>query len=113
MLNLSAWVFVFSGRKTGAGVVLALHKFCNSQRKLVKCLKTLTNNGSLALLAGYDFLDLCLLGETGTGKTHTARLIHDLSPRARCHCGRELCGTDPSVIEAELFGYLMTLADRV
>jgi DNA-binding NtrC family response regulator len=37
----------------------------------------------LALLARFDFLDVCLLGETGTGKTHTARLIHDLSPRAK------------------------------
>jgi DNA-binding NtrC family response regulator len=46
-------------------------------------LQTLSNNGNLALLADYDFLDLCLLGETGTGKTHTARLIHDLSPRAK------------------------------
>lgn len=58
-------------------------------------LQTLSNNGNLTLLAGYDFLDLCLLGETGTGKTHTARLIHDMSPRAKkAVCGRELCRTD-------------------
>ncbi|MGD9564529.1 MAG: sigma 54-interacting transcriptional regulator [Pyrinomonadaceae bacterium] len=98
---------MISGRKTWAGVVLALHKFCNSQRKLVKCLKTLTNNGNLALLAGYDFLDPCLLGETGTSKTHTARLIHDLSPRAKMPFVAVNCAElTPSVIEAELFGYL-------
>ena len=34
------------------------------------------NTGNLTLLTRYDFLDLCLLGETGTRKTHTARLIH-------------------------------------
>lgn len=45
--------------------------------------ETLSNSRNLALFAGYDFLDLCLLGETGTGKTHTARLIHDLGPRAK------------------------------
>ncbi|QYO65894.1 hypothetical protein [Leptolyngbya sp. 7M] len=43
-------------------------------------LKTLSDTGNLALLARYDFLYLCLLGETGTGKTHTAQPIHELSP---------------------------------
>lgn len=57
-------------------------------------------------LAGYDFLDLCLLGETGTGKTHTARLIHDLSPRAKKPFVAVNCAElTPSIIEAELFGY--------
>lgn len=46
-------------------------------------LQDLNNNGNLGLLARYDFLDLCLLGVTGKGKTHTARPIHDLSPRAK------------------------------
>ncbi len=69
-------------------------------------LQILSNTGNLALLAGYDFLDLCLLGETGTGKTHTAKLIHDLSPRAKKPFIAVNCAElTPSIIEAELFGY--------
>jgi transcriptional regulator with GAF, ATPase, and Fis domain len=61
---------------------------------------------SLLLLAGFDFLDLCLLGETGTGKTHTARLIHRLSPRANKSFISVNCAElTPSIIESELFGY--------
>lgn len=62
--------------------------------------------GSLKLLARFDFLDVCLLGETGTGKTHTARLIHDLSPRAKESFIAVNCAElSPSLIESELFGY--------
>jgi transcriptional regulator with GAF, ATPase, and Fis domain len=62
--------------------------------------------GSLELLARFDFLDVCLLGETGTGKTHTARLIHNLSPRAKESFIAVNCAElSPSLIESELFGY--------
>lgn len=45
-------------------------------------LYTLQNeNVNINYLAKLDFLDLCLLGETGTSKTRTAKLIHSLSPR--------------------------------
>lgn len=61
---------------------------------------------NIPLLARFDFLDLCVLGETGTGKSHTARLIHDLSPRARKPFVAVNCAElTPSIIEAELFGY--------
>lgn len=61
---------------------------------------------NIELLASFDFLDLCLLGETGTGKTHTAKLIHALSPRSKeafvaVNCAELM----PSIIESELFGY--------
>ncbi len=57
-------------------------------------------------LAGFDFLDVCLLGETGTGKTHIARLIHELSPRSEKPFIAVNCAElNPSIIEAELFGY--------
>lgn len=57
-------------------------------------------------LARFDFLDVCLLGETGTGKTHVARLIHDLSPRFRQNFVDVNCAElSPSIIESELFGY--------
>ncbi len=61
---------------------------------------------SLQMLARFDFLDLCLLGETGTGKTHTARLIHEWSPRSGNAFNAINCAElSPSIIEAELFGY--------
>lgn len=61
---------------------------------------------NLKNLAGFDFFDLCLLGETGTGKTHTARLIHEMSPRKEKPFIAINCAElSPSIIEAELFGY--------
>lgn len=57
-------------------------------------------------LARFDFLDVCLLGETGTGKTHTARLIHELSPRKEKPFVAVNCAElSPTIIESELFGY--------
>ncbi len=57
-------------------------------------------------IAGFDFLDVCLLGETGTGKSHTARLIHELSPRSGQSFVAVNCAElSPSIIESELFGY--------
>ena len=69
-------------------------------------LNNFNETGSLELLARYDFLDVCLLGETGTGKTHLAQLIHDLSPRS----GKPFVAVNcaelaPAIIESEFFGY--------
>ena len=61
---------------------------------------------NIELLARFDFLDLCLLGETGTGKTHTAKLIHNMSPRSQKPFVAVNCAElTPSIIEAQLFGY--------
>jgi Nif-specific regulatory protein len=47
-----------------------------------------------------------LLGESGTGKTLTARIIHELSDRARSPFIKVNCASLPeSLIESELFGY--------
>jgi hypothetical protein len=50
---------------------------------------------------------LLLSGETGTGKTRLARLIHELSPRRRQPFLVIACGAlPPTLIESEMFGHL-------
>jgi transcriptional regulator with GAF, ATPase, and Fis domain len=69
-------------------------------------LNNLNDPENITFLARYDFLDLCILGETGTGKTHLARLIHDSSPRKDKPFVAVNCAElTPSIIESELFGY--------
>lgn len=68
-------------------------------------MKNFFETENIEFLAGFDFLDLCLLGETGTGKTHTAERIHRLSPRAAGPFVAVNCAElSPTIIEAELFG---------
>lgn len=59
---------------------------------------------------------ILLTGETGTGKTRLARLIHDLSPRRNEPFLVVDCGSlSPSLIESEMFGHVkgaFTGADR-
>lgn len=65
-----------------------------------------SNHVNIEQLARFDFLDLCLLGETGTGKTHTAKEIHDLSPRRKHPFVSVNCAElADSIIESELFGH--------
>lgn len=50
---------------------------------------------------------LLLIGETGTGKTTLASMIHELSPRSDEPFQNIACGALPSdLIESELFGHL-------
>ena len=57
-----------------------------------------------------------LIGETGSGKSHLARLIHELSYRRDDRFCTVACGAlPPDLIESELFGYVkgaFTGADR-
>jgi DNA-binding NtrC family response regulator len=59
---------------------------------------------------------ILLTGETGTGKTRLARLIHELSPRRTEPFLVVDCGAlSPSLIESEMFGHVkgaFTGADR-
>jgi DNA-binding NtrC family response regulator len=79
---------------------------------------------SRALRELYDHIEaaadsdasVLLTGETGTGKSHVSRAIHDLSPRRKnpfvvVECG----GLSPTLLESELFGHVrgaFTGADR-
>lgn len=50
---------------------------------------------------------MLLIGETGSGKTHLASLIHDISPRANEPFLHVACGALPGeLIESELFGHV-------
>ena len=65
-----------------------------------------TENVNINYWARLDFLDLCLIGETGAGKTRTAKLIHRLSPRKNApSIAVNWAGSAGSFIECELFGY--------
>jgi two-component system response regulator HydG len=59
----------------------------------------------LALAAAHD-VTVLLTGETGSGKTHLARLIHDNSPRRDQRLLVIPCGAlAPSLVESEFFGH--------
>src|SRR5262245_53061988 len=71
--------------------------------------------GSLAMAASHD-VTILLTGETGTGKTYLARMIHQLSARRDHRLVVVPCGAlAPGLIESELFGHVrgaFTGADR-
>lgn len=57
-------------------------------------------------VAQQEKVTIMILGETGTGKEHVARLVHALSPRASKPFVELHCGSLPeSILESELFGY--------
>lgn len=60
----------------------------------------------LLRVAGYD-VTILLVGETGSGKTTLARLVHELSPRSDEPFQNVACGALPQdLIESELFGHV-------
>jgi transcriptional regulator with PAS, ATPase and Fis domain len=62
--------------------------------------------GSLALAVAHE-VTVLLTGETGTGKTYLARLIHECSARKDQRFLAVPCGALPnSLVESELFGHV-------
>ena len=60
----------------------------------------------LKVAAAHD-VTVLFVGETGSGKTYLARLLHELSPRRNQRCLTVACGAlPPNLIESELFGYV-------
>jgi DNA-binding NtrC family response regulator len=60
----------------------------------------------LVTMATHD-VTILLVGETGTGKTTLARLIHELSARSEARFLTVACGALPAeLIESELFGHV-------
>lgn len=59
----------------------------------------------ITLAACYD-VPVLLTGETGTGKTYLARLMHDCSPHCKGRFQVVSCGAlSPNLIESEFFGH--------
>jgi transcriptional regulator with PAS, ATPase and Fis domain len=71
---------------------------------------------AMALAAAHE-VTVLLTGETGTGKTFLARLLHDCSPRSAHRFLAVPCGAlSNNLIESELFGHVkgaFTGADQV
>ena len=60
----------------------------------------------LEVAAQHD-VTVLLIGETGSGKTYLANLIHEVSPRRKEAFMHVACGALPSeLIESELFGHV-------
>ncbi|MFO1093451.1 MAG: sigma-54 dependent transcriptional regulator [Planctomycetaceae bacterium] len=60
----------------------------------------------LTVAAAHD-VTILLIGETGSGKTHLSRLIHESSPRRELPFLHVACGALPrDLLESELFGHV-------
>ena len=60
----------------------------------------------LAKVAAHDELPILVRGETGTGKEHVCRLIHELSPRSAEPFVAVNCATfERGLLQSELFGH--------
>src|SRR5258708_6401935 len=86
-----------------------------SQRLLALTPSLLPLVDRIALAASHD-VTVLLNGETGTGKTYLARLIHDHSPRRQHRFLTVPCGAlSANLVESEFFGHTkgaFTGADR-
>jgi DNA-binding NtrC family response regulator len=76
-----------------------------ARRLLVQTPSLLPLVERLALAAQHD-VTVLLTGETGSGKTHLARLMHDCSPRAKQPFLPVPCGAIPAnLVESTFFGH--------
>ena len=86
------------------------------QQRLAQTPSLLPWTGRLALVAEHD-VPVLLTGESGTGKTWLARILHDCSPWKNEPFVTVPCGALPAqLVESELFGHVrgaFTGADRV
>jgi transcriptional regulator with PAS, ATPase and Fis domain len=86
-----------------------------SQRLLAQTPSLLPLVERIALAASHD-VTVLLNGETGTGKTYLARLIHEHSPRHANRLMTVACGAlSANLVESEFFGHVrgaFTGADR-
>lgn len=86
-----------------------------SRRLLCQTPSLLPMADRLALAAAHD-VTVLLTGETGTGKTYLARLLHEHSPRSDHRFLVVPCGAlSPNLVESEFFGHTkgaFTSADR-
>jgi two-component system, NtrC family, response regulator HydG len=76
-------------------------------RRLLLCTPSLLPLVERIALAALHDVTVLLTGETGTGKTYLARLMHDCSPRARAPFLTVPCGAIPAnLLESAFFGHV-------
>jgi len=70
------------------------------------CPEMVTLLGNLEMVAAHN-VTILLVGETGTGKTSLAKIVHELSPRRNGKFLTVACGAlPPELVESELFGHV-------
>ncbi|MSU77156.1 MAG: hypothetical protein EXS16_03565 [Gemmataceae bacterium] len=83
-----------------------------SQRLLALTPSLLPLVERIALAASHD-VTVLINGETGTGKTYLARLVHDYSPRRHHRFLTISCGAiAANLIESEFFGHVIRFVHR-
>jgi DNA-binding NtrC family response regulator len=86
------------------------------RRRLLGQTPSLTTLVERIALAAAHEVTVLLTGETGTGKTYLARILHDFSPRKNAPFLTVPCGAQPAnLIESAFFGHVrgaFTGADR-
>lgn len=112
MAGLHFYLYFFSLRCIFAGffILSPMRKFVDSPLLAVDCLSSLSPSmvrvRDLVIRAARSNINVCIYGQTGTGKEVVARRIHDLSSRASAPFVAVNVAAIPSeLVESAFFGH--------
>ncbi|MEW6775416.1 MAG: sigma-54 dependent transcriptional regulator [Bdellovibrionota bacterium] len=96
-------------------------KQAGDQKALQECQRRLDSGGQIVAprseamkgvydrvrrVAGHEYLPVLIWGETGSGKEHVAKMIHDSSPRVEeAFIAVNCANLDKNLLQSELFGH--------